>query len=115
MPFVKKYRLDRMGTSFADFIRTRPVLAGATALLIAVAAGAASAASALCSSDPYRPGCVLPQDEPDRRTVRERLADPVPDLVERPDKQRATVSQPDYSLPGPPLFLDIQGPRALGR
>ena len=75
---------------------------------------AATSASALCA-DPYQPGCVLPQDEPDRRTVRERLADPIPDLIERPDKQRATISTPSYSSPGPPIFLDIQGPRGMGR
>ena len=77
-------------------------------------ADSAKSASAFCA-DPYQPGCVLPQDEPDRRTVRERLADPVPDLIERPEKQRATISQPSYSLPGPPIFLDIQGPRGMGR
>ena len=79
-----------------------------------VIADAGKAASAFCA-DPYQPGCVLPRDEPDRRTIREQLADPVPDLVERPDKQRATISEPSYSLPGPPIFLDIQGPRGMGR
>jgi hypothetical protein len=71
--------------------------------------GSAGATSALCAADPYRPGCVLPRDEPDRRTIRNRLADPVPDLIERPDKQRATILRPYYSLPGPPVFLDIEG------
>jgi len=88
--------------------------AAMTIAATAVQGDAARSASALCA-DPYQPGCVLPQDEPDRRTVRERLADPVPDLVERPDKQRATISQPSYSSPGPPIFLDIQGPRGMGR
>ena len=93
-----------------------PVVLGG-AIMIFAASGAvdpANSASALCA-DPFQPGCVLPQGEPDQRTVRERLADPVPDLVERPDKQRATISQPSYSLPGPPIFLDIQGPRGMGR
>ena len=106
----------------ADRYRVRgigrpPGAALSAAIAIALAmmcANAAKSASALCA-DPYQPGCVLPQDEPDRRTVRERLADPVPDLVERPDKQRATISQPSYSSPGPPIFLDIQGPRGMGR
>ena len=103
-------RRDRSGGG----VPSRVAVAVAIALLVTAAAvNSAKSASALCS-DPYQPGCVLPQGEPDQRTIRERLANPVPDLVERPDKQRATISQPSYSLPGPPIFLDIQGPR-VGR
>jgi hypothetical protein len=80
--------------------------------VVSLLSAAHADSSAVCASR-IQPGCVLPQGEPDMRTIRERLRDPVPALIERPEKQRALLPAPSFQ--GPPVFLDIQSPRAIGR
>jgi hypothetical protein len=84
------------------------------AVALSLAAGASAAEAATIGCTPPTP-CVQALGEPDRRTVRQRLENPVLDRVERPARHRVEITVPDYSLLGPPILFDVQSPRAIGR